>query len=210
MTQPQYLTRPQALRTLTRRTQRGDIWPVHDEMDYAASASTVVDDPREPNIIPTGILDAAGEMLLKVHMPIKVPMGFAIPEVEGRDDADEVVSYVPESQLIVSDIGVGRGYVTPEEADAGDEDDEETEGQVTVRIPATEAVIAAHAAMGEAAELVGAQVTALHLDLTPEGITVLRGLFAAQAEAMIAFLEVAHAARHAPQDEEAGDGCAQT
>ncbi|ARB13851.1 hypothetical protein Ccr2_gp320 [Caulobacter phage Ccr2] len=207
MTQPQYLTR----QALFRRRHRGDIWPVHDEMDYAASASTVVDDPREPSIVPTGVLDAAGEMLLKVHMPIKVPLGFAIPLVD-RDDADEVVSYVPESQLIVSDIGLGRGYVTPEEADAGEIDGheahEEHPGQASIRIPATKAVIAAHGAMGEAAERVADQVTALHVDLTPEGIIVLRGLIAAQGEALIAFLQAAHTARAegGEDDEDEDDG----
>ncbi|AFU88640.1 hypothetical protein CcrSwift_gp322 [Caulobacter phage CcrSwift] len=207
MTQPQYLTR----QALFRRRQRGDIWPVHDEMDYAASASTVVDDPREPSIVPTGVLDAAGEMLLKVHMPIKVPLGFAIPPVD-RDDADEVVSYVPESQLIVSDIGLGRGYVTPEEADAGEIDGheahEEHPGQASIRIPATKEVIAAHGAMGEAAERVADQVTALHVDLTPEGIIVLRGLIAAQGEALIAFLQAAHTARAegGEEDEDEDDG----
>uniref|UniRef100_A0AB74UM26 Uncharacterized protein n=1 Tax=Caulobacter phage S2L TaxID=3348356 RepID=A0AB74UM26_9VIRU len=114
--------------------------------------------------------------------------------------------------MIVSDIGLGRGYVTPEEADAGEIDGheahEEHPGQASIRIPATKAVIAAHGAMGEAAERVADQVTALHVDLTPEGIIVLRGLIAAQGEALIAFLQAAHTARAegGEDDEDEDDG----
>lgn len=205
---PQYLTRAQLPKTSRGKALRGpraDIWP---ENDYHAGATVVIDDPREPVIQPIGLLDASGEELLKVTMPIKVPMGFVIPTAQDHDDCDEVVQIVPESMLMVSDVGLGRGYVTPAEADSGYEDDEE-EGdgdgdapeagftQVTVRIPATPEVVAAHTALGEATEIVGDQVSQMHLDLTPEGIVVLRGLMVAQTEALVAFLVTCHAARAA-------------
>ncbi|AFU86810.1 hypothetical protein D869_gp104 [Caulobacter phage CcrRogue] len=214
MTQPQYLTRAQLprqrlpLRRLSPADRSGPI-PTYDG-DYSFTADHLIDDPREPNIVPIGLLDERGEMLLKVHMPIKVKMGFALPPSD-RDDADEVVAYVPESQLIVSDIGLGQGFVTPKEADEAedlDPEDDEDEGETTVsiRIPATESVIAAHGAMQEAAEAVADQVTAMHVALTPEGLIVLRGLASAQTDALIAFLQAAHAARQEVTQEKVDGG----
>ncbi|AXQ68520.1 hypothetical protein HOT99_gp097 [Caulobacter phage CcrBL10] len=215
MTQPQYLTRTQLprRRLALRRLPHGRSGPIPTyDGDYSFTADHLIDDPREPNIVPLGLLDARGEELLKVHMPIKVKMGFALPPSD-RDTADEVVAYVPESQLIVSDIGLGQGYVTPKEADEAedleaedDEDEEDGETTVSIRIPATEGVIAAHGLMQAAAEAVADQVTAMHVALTPEGLIVLRGLASAQTDALIAFLQAAHAARQEVEKEPAGGG----
>lgn len=195
--------------TVAARGPRADIWP---ENDYHAGATVVVDDPREPVIQAIGILDQHGDEMLKITMPIKVPMGFALPANEGHDDQDEVVSFIPESLLSVSNVGLGLGYVTPAEADEGYEEEDEEDGDaeeagetVTVRIPATPEVVAAHAEMGAASEAVGAQINRLHLNTTEEGLLVLRGLISVQTDALVTFLRVCAAARKVkdPGDEQA-------
>jgi hypothetical protein len=87
--------------------------------DAFVTADHVIDDPREPRIVPTGILDERGMMLVRVTIPIKCKMGFArmLPE-----DPGEVTTIVPEDMLAVSDIGEGLGFVEPHEVE-GDEDE---------------------------------------------------------------------------------------
>lgn len=91
-----------------------------DDGSISWTADHVIDDPREPHITPIGVLDARGMMLLRVSIPIKVPLGFAIPQVR-EPEADCVETIVPEDMLAVSEVGLGVGYVTPDEVEDDDE-----------------------------------------------------------------------------------------
>lgn len=112
-------------------SQRVTAWKNHrraagpvpsDDGSISWTADHVIDDPREPHITPIGILDARGMMLLRVSIPIKVPMGFAIPQ-PNPPEADEVETIVPEDMLAVSEVGLGVGYVTPDEVEGDVEPD---------------------------------------------------------------------------------------
>jgi hypothetical protein len=107
---------------------RGDILP--SDQDYGVTAGTVVVEEREPTITPTGVYDARGQMLCRVTLPIKVPVGFHIPGP--RRDTGEVSAIVAEDQLAVTDIpGAGIAWVDLAEVedDDGEEyDDEEDDG----------------------------------------------------------------------------------
>lgn len=94
---------------------------IHADEDgfVSATADHVIDDPRQPRIEQTGVLDERGQMLCRVTVPIKVKMGFHIPGQEPVDE--EVCSIVPEDMLQVSDCGVGLGHVTTEELEEEDE-----------------------------------------------------------------------------------------
>ena len=95
------------------------------DMDFSMTADHLIDDPREPIITPIGVLDHRGMMLVRVRIPIKVEMGFAIPN--RSQEPDEVEAILPEDMLAVSDIGEGVGHVSPDEAEAED-DDEDADG----------------------------------------------------------------------------------
>lgn len=106
------------------------------DMEFSMTADCLVDEPREPIITPIGVLDHRGMMLVRVRIPIKVEMGFAIPN--RSQEPDEVEAILPEDMLSVSDIGVGVAHVSPEEADEeydeeeGDEADDPSEGGAEV------------------------------------------------------------------------------
>lgn len=103
---------------------RGGIIP--SDQDFGMTADMVVDDPREPQIQPIGILDERGQMLCRVTVPIKVPMGFHSPQ-RGMPVGDEVETIVPEDMLAITDVaGGGLGYVDEAElgGDAEEYDDE--------------------------------------------------------------------------------------
>lgn len=92
---------------------RAGIVPSEFGDGYLVTADHVIDDPREPRITPTGILDSRGEMLCRVTLPIKVPMGFHLP---GKREVQEWVDEIlPEDYLGVSDCGVGVGFVHPDD-----------------------------------------------------------------------------------------------
>lgn len=93
------------------------------DSDYGVTADHIVYEEREPTITPTGVLDHRGMMLLRVTVPIKVPIGFHRPP--GRDEATEVETILPEDMLAVSDIGVGLGYLEPHEVDDQDQDEDD-------------------------------------------------------------------------------------
>ncbi len=93
--------------------------PIHDDGDISLLNDTLIDEGREPVIIPTGVLDADGHMMVRVHMPIKIKCGFHIPgtPTSPTDPLDDYVAFVvSENDLSVSDSGIGIGFVTPEEA----------------------------------------------------------------------------------------------
>lgn len=114
------VTRPIKLSQFRAQQARTTSGPVPTgEGDYAWTADHLVDDPREPILTPTGVLDSRGQHLIRVRMPIKVPMGFHIPN--RSNEPDEVEYIVPEDQLSVSDSGMGVEHLSPEEADEEDE-----------------------------------------------------------------------------------------
>lgn len=94
---------------------RGGLVPV--DADYAMTADVVIDDPREPQIVPTGVLDERGMMICRVSMPLKVKMGF---HSRHQPEPDEVVMMVPEDMLQISDCGAGMDYF--DEDDLGDDE----------------------------------------------------------------------------------------
>lgn len=85
------------------------------------TADHLVDDPREPILTPIGVLDARGQMLVRVRVPIKVKMGFHLPHQ--NQEPDEVETIVPEDMLAVSDCGMGLESLTPEEAEEEEDED---------------------------------------------------------------------------------------
>lgn len=96
---------------------------IPEDTEFSMTADHVVYEEREPTITPLGILDHRGMMLLRVTVPIKQPIGFHLPP--GPRHADEVETILPEDMLAVSDIGVGIGYLTPDEVEDDDEDGED-------------------------------------------------------------------------------------
>ncbi len=104
-----------------RRRTRAGIVPSEFGDGYLVTADHVIDDPREPRIMATGVLDSRGMMLMRVAMPIKVPMGFQFP-CSKEPVQDEVEAIIPEDMLGVSDIGVGVGYLEPDEVEGDDVD----------------------------------------------------------------------------------------
>lgn len=94
------------------------------DADFSMTADVVVDDPREPVITPIGVLDARGMMLVRVRVPIKVPMGFHSPVDD--PEPDEVEAILPEDMLAISDVGMGVESVTPDEVE--DDDGEVMQG----------------------------------------------------------------------------------
>lgn len=99
-----------------------------EDGDVSLTADHVIDEPREPSLVPTGVLDARGQMLVRVTIPIKVPMGFHIPNPR-PDGAGEVQTIVPEDMLRVSDIGEGLAHLTPEDLEGPDDEEDDDDGQ---------------------------------------------------------------------------------
>lgn len=64
----------------------------------AHTAQIVIDDSRTASATPTGILDARGEMLMRVTQPIKQPLGF---HTHARQAADTTSALVPASKVII-------------------------------------------------------------------------------------------------------------
>lgn len=109
------------MRKLSLGRPKGGIW-YDSEGDPMATADHVVDDPRQPRLIPTGVLDANGEMLVRVYLPIKCRLGFHIPNE--RDVEDEVLMILPESQISIAEDMPGSGYGHIEDSEIGYDDDE--------------------------------------------------------------------------------------
>lgn len=111
------------------RPVRAGIWYEPVDGDSMATADHVIDEPREPRLIPTGILDANGEMLIRVVVPIKVKMGFHCPGLEPAEE--EVMTILPESLIhIAEDLpGEGIGWVDAAELDAEQEEDDDADPQ---------------------------------------------------------------------------------
>lgn len=110
-------TRPPYVST---RRARGAFVPT--EMEMGITADVVVEDPREPRIEPLGILDARGQMLCRVTVPIKAEIGF----VKRRPPVlEEVSTIVAEDMLAVSDVpGTALGFVDESEIEDGDDLDD--------------------------------------------------------------------------------------
>ena len=107
------------LPTITRKTPSRAILPLHDDGDISLLNDTLIDEGREPVIMPTGVLNAEGHMLVRVHMPVKLKCGFHIPgtPTAPTEPLDDYAAFViSENELMVSDTGIGIGFVTPAEA----------------------------------------------------------------------------------------------
>lgn len=101
---------------------RGAIIPA--EMDFSMTADHLVEEPRDPRIIPTGVLDEAGNMICRVIVPIKQQMGFFTGGNAWTGDAEEEVVLLQTDNMIrMSDCGIGIESVDPAELE-GDYDDE--------------------------------------------------------------------------------------
>ncbi|UTC29131.1 hypothetical protein BAMBUS_00480 [Brevundimonas phage vB_BpoS-Bambus] len=105
-------------RYLAERPRGGPI--PSDDGSISWTADHLVDDPREPIITPVGVLDHRGMMLVRVRIPIKVPMGFH--KMWENQEPEEVEAIIPEDMLSVSDIGCGVDHVPPDEDDDGEDD----------------------------------------------------------------------------------------
>ena len=68
----------------------------------AYTAATVIDDPRQPRIIRTGILDRRGEMIVRVVQLQRVPMGFA---TGCQPQPDSITTWLPESLVQITQPG---------------------------------------------------------------------------------------------------------
>jgi hypothetical protein len=112
--------------------KRGRAGPIPSEDGGISwTADHVIDDPREPRVTPTGVLDHRGMMYLRVAMPIKVKMGFHLPGV--REAHDEVHTVVTEDLLSISDCGEGIGSFSPDEVEDDEEEDEAERIAVIIR-----------------------------------------------------------------------------
>ncbi len=114
-------------RPLSRPVRFNKIGPVHidEDGDTSWTADTVVDEPREPQMFETGVLDPRGQPIIRVCIPVKLGrIGFDfshLPEYAAAlaeiDQCDEVTTYTTHDQLQVVEDAPGQGlaYVTPEE-----------------------------------------------------------------------------------------------
>lgn len=111
---PKYRSRP-------RHYARAEIIPT--EMEYGMTAGTVIDEPRQPMIMPTGVYDSRGKMILRVSIPITQSLGFmSRPEPE---EDDHVHALVPEDMLMITDVhGHGVAFVDTSELEDVDDDDD--------------------------------------------------------------------------------------
>jgi hypothetical protein len=100
------------------RVTRADMIPV--EAEYAMTAGTVIDDPRQPRIMATGVYDSRGKMILRVSIPITQSMGFGVREEPFEDDC--VHELVPEDMLMITDMH-GHGVAFVDHSQVQDEDD---------------------------------------------------------------------------------------
>lgn len=103
-----------------RRPTRAGVMPVYDEA--IATADHVHDDPRKPSIEGIGLLDARGERLFRVTIPVKQQMGFYTGGNAWTGVQDEVSMILPEDMIDVSHNGRG---LTGEEIDIDDGDDDD-------------------------------------------------------------------------------------
>ncbi len=136
-----------------------------EDGEVSMTADVVEDDPREPIITSTGLLNAAGEELLKVMMPVKVKMGF---DTKSGKIQDTVIFRIPEPDLNVSDVGLGKGYIDVAEFEA--EEREETAAE-KAELDKMEAAFLQAEADGKAVRL-----SEVIRQITEQGITILDDL----------------------------------
>lgn len=98
--------------------------------DFSWTAEVLVDDPREPQLFATGILDPLGDPIIRVVTPVKLDkIGFDFSDIPAyaaaqaaQDQFDEVVAYTTESQLSVVQDAPGEGitHVHPDMLEDGE------------------------------------------------------------------------------------------
>ena len=113
------LTRPKDVR---QRRPHSALIPA--DVEFCMTADHVVDAPREPRVIPTGVFDADGHMICRVIVPIKQQMGFNTGGNAWTGDVEEDVVLLQTSNMIrMSDCGIGIESVGLDELEEGYEDD---------------------------------------------------------------------------------------
>lgn len=81
------------------------------------TADAFIDDPRQPTLMPTGVLDSTGDMIMRVAIPIREQVGFAIPARNNPSHPDMVEYLAPaESLTLVEEHMGGVNWVTEAEA----------------------------------------------------------------------------------------------
>ncbi|AXQ69534.1 hypothetical protein HOU02_gp191 [Caulobacter phage CcrBL9] len=102
----------------------GGVHPVYDEC--FATADHVYEEPRGPQIVPTGILDERGVMLCRVTMPIKQQLGINTGGNAWTGEfEDEVEALMPADMLRISTGGGGVSEIDASEFDEDFEDEDE-------------------------------------------------------------------------------------
>lgn len=97
------------------------------DVDFSMTADHLYEVPRETRVIPTGVLDGDGNMICRVHIPIKQQLGFNTGGNAWTGDVEEEVVLMQTANLIrMSDCGMGIESIDPSELD--DFEDEEEEG----------------------------------------------------------------------------------
>lgn len=105
-----------------RRTGRHRAALIPADMDFSMTADHLVDDPREPRVMPTGVLDERGNMICRIFIPIKQQLGFYTGGNAWTGDCEEDVVLMQTADMIqMSDIGIGIESVDPSELE-GDEE----------------------------------------------------------------------------------------
>ena len=104
-----------------RRTTQGALIPC--DQDFSMTADHLVEVPREPRVIPTGVLDEKGNMICRVIVPIMQQIGFNTGGNAWTGEAEEEVVLLQTADMIrFSDAGIGIESVDPSELE--DEDEE--------------------------------------------------------------------------------------
>lgn len=122
-----------------RRPSAGPV-PIGDG-DVSWTADHVIDEPREPVIVPIGVLDSRGEMLVRITMPIKQRMGFNTGSADWRGEVEDTVETVIAQDMVsVSDCGAGIAHIEPHECEGedeceGDEEDGDDDLYAVVQTP---------------------------------------------------------------------------
>lgn len=103
------------------RRVRGALIPADQE--FSLTADHLYEVPREPQVMPTGILDVDGNMICRIHVPIKQQLGFNTGGNAWTGDCEEEVVLMQTANMIrMSDCGMGIESVDPSELE-GEEDD---------------------------------------------------------------------------------------
>lgn len=86
-----------------------------EDGDISMTSDTYIEDQRQPILTPTGVLDASGDMIIRVAMPIREKVGFAIPNPKNPPDMVEYLAPAESLTIVEENMG-GVSSVTEAEA----------------------------------------------------------------------------------------------